>query len=313
MPPLLLLSSASYAERADRPVVAIGNFDGVHLGHQSMLAEAIRQAVDLGRPTLVYTFDPPPAVVLRPGTHYPRILPLEDRVRLLADFGVDQVCIEPFSYAFAQHLAKWFAQEILQRRFNPSAIVVGYDFRFGQNRQGDFELLKTALPSVSVSQVSAFEKDGEVVSSSRIRRLVSDGNVRAASEMLSRRHTVRGTVVTGDQRGRELGFPTANLATPAELLPAPGVYVVEGCVDRRRRYGGVANLGVRPTFSGNELQIEIHLFDLPPEEQDLYGRELEVEFVEKLREEKRFANADQLRHQIASDAADARALLADAK
>jgi len=309
MPPLLLLSSGSYTDRPERPVVAIGNFDGVHLGHQSMLKEALRQARELDQPSVVYTFDPPPAVVLRPDTHYPRILPLEDRVRLLGDFGVDQVCIEPFSFAFAQHSATWFAHEILERRFHPSAIVVGYDFRFGRNRQGDFGLLQKQLPDVPITQVGAFEVDGHVVSSSRIRRLVSEGDVSGARQILSRCHTVRGTVVEGDKRGRSLGFPTANLATPAELLPAPGVYVVKGNVDRRHEYGGVANLGVRPTFSGRELMIEIHLFDLSPTDEDLYGRELEVSFLQKLRDEKRFPNAEQLRQQIASDAQSARALL----
>ena len=309
MSPLLLLSSGSYIGRSDRPVVAIGNFDGVHLGHQSMLKEALRQAAELGQPSLVYTFDPPPAVVLRPDTHYPRILPLEDRVRLLGEFGVEQVCIEPFSFAFAQHSATWFAHEILERRFDPSAIVVGYDFRFGRNRQGDFALLQEELPDVPITQVGAFEFDGQIVSSSRIRRLVSEGDVRGAGVILSRCHTVRGTVVEGDQRGRALGFPTANLATPAELLPAPGVYVVKGRVDRRHEYGGVANLGVRPTFSGRELMIEIHLFDLANADENLYGRELEVSFLQKLRDEKRFPNAERLRAQIQSDVHSARAVL----
>ena len=304
-------------------VVTIGNFDGVHLGHRHLISQLVARARALGAPSCVYTFEPPPRVVLTPpprpeedpdGTppapsFRSRILPWPDKLRLLGEAGVDQVVVERFTRAFAQHPPEWFVTEVLGRRLGARAFVVGYDFRCGRARAGDASLLRALLPDVPVEQVGAHAEHADVVSSSRIRRLVAAGDVAEAAALLGRPHTVRGTVVAGDQRGRTIGFPTANLESDAELTPASGVYAVFASVDRGTWRPAVANLGTRPTFDGRRFLIEVHLLDVSL---DLYGRELTVAFVDRLRPEQRFPDLDALAARIRVDVEAARARLAAA-
>ena len=301
--------SDAFPAEGPGPVVSIGNFDGLHHGHRVLLRRLVEGARRQGGPAVVYTFEPPPRVVLAPSQHMARILSWPDKVRLLGEQGVDAVVVERFSRAFAQHPPEWFATEVLGRRLRARGLVVGYDFRFGRARAGDVGMLKRLLPDMPVDQVAAVELDGAVCSSSAIRERVASGDVAGAARLLGRWHFVRGTVVAGDRRGRTIGFPTANVDTDAELLPAHGVYAVQARVDGGPPLPGVANLGLRPTFDGTMVQLEVHLFDFSG---DLYGRELMVCFVERLRGEQRFAAVDALVARIRQDAELARSALAAA-
>jgi riboflavin kinase/FMN adenylyltransferase len=304
--PRVFAGSAAYPSPSPRPVLTIGNFDGVHQGHRSLIDAVVLRAVEMEAPACVYTFDPPPRVVLAPDQHRPRIQPWTDRVQDLGQLGVDHVILERFTQAFAQHPPEWFVHEILSRRIQPRAMVVGYDFRFGRDRGGTVDFLRQRLGGIEIHQVSAHEIASEVVSSSRIRQAVESGRVAEAAELLGRLHIVRGVVRRGEGRGRGLGFPTANIHTVADLLPAPGVYAVRARVDGGPWRCGVANLGTRPTFGGQELSLEVHLLET---DQDLYGRELEVGFVDRLRGEQRFDGPEELIAQIRNDVVQAEQLL----
>ena len=307
--PEVIAGSAAYPLDGPGPVLTIGNFDGVHVGHGALLSALVRRARAAGAPAVVYTFEPSPRTVLAPQQVMPRILAWPDKVRLLGDAGVDRVVVERFSRAFAQHPPEWFAQQVLGHRLRAQALVVGYDFRFGRARAGDVGRLSELLPGLPVEQVPAAELDGVVASSSAIRDLVAGGHVAAAANLLGRHHFLRGTVVSGDQRGRSLGYPTANVETDAELVPAHGVYAVTARVDGGPPMPGVANLGVRPTFDGQVGVLEVHLLDAKV---DLYGRELHVSFVDRIRGERRFDGPDALVSQIREDIARARQVLSGA-
>jgi riboflavin kinase/FMN adenylyltransferase len=304
--PEIFAGSASYPVPSPAPVLSIGNYDGLHQGHRHLLSHLVTQARALGAPAAVYTFDPPPRVVLAPQLHQPRIQSWPDKVRIMGELGVDQVIVERFSRAFAQHPPEWFVSEVLGRRISPQACVLGYDFHFGRARAGDINTLRTLLPETPIEQVSALQIDGEIVSSSRIRRAVAEGEVQVATRLLGLPHRIRGTVVSGDQRGRTIGFPTANLHTDAQLLPSNGVYAVHASVDGGKWLPAVANLGERPTFDGRRYLIEVHLLDFSA---DLYGHELQVGFIERLRPEQRFDGPDALAAQIRLDVQAARSSL----
>lgn len=295
--------------------VAVGNFDGVHAGHRAVLDVLRERAAHVGAVPTVYTFDPAPTVVLAPERHQPRILTLGDRIQRLGEAGIDAVVVEPFTRAFADQPAEWFAEEVLARRMNARVVVIGHDFRFGARRAGNVEALRRWLPHVEIVLVEAHTEGDQVVSSSRIRRLVAAGEVEAATLLLGRPHALHGRVVMGDQRGRLLGFPTANLENEVELTPADGVYAVRASIDGGEPWPGVMNIGQRPTFAGRERRTEVHL--LPPEDpgdgrlaaligDGLYGRNLRAELIARLRGERRFEGVDALRTQIAVDADAAR-------
>jgi riboflavin kinase/FMN adenylyltransferase len=260
----------------------------------------------LGAPACIYTFDPPPRVVLAPHQHVPRISSWTDRVELLGRAGIDHVVVEHFTRGFAQHPPSWFVDEVLQRRLHPRAMVVGYDFRFGAARAGDLAYLRANLKGVDLDQVSPWSESDLVVSSSKIRDLVLAGEVVAAAGLLGRAHFIRGTVVPGDRRGRTIGFPTANIESDDELLPSAGVYAVRARVDGGPVRAGVANLGFRPTFDGTRLLIEVHLLGF---DADLYGKEMEVHFIHRLRDERKFSSKNALIIQIREDVQSGQTLL----
>jgi len=308
--PEIFAGSAAYPKPSAAPVLSVGNYDGLHLGHRHLLAQLVHRARELGAPACVYTFDPPPRVVLAPQQHQPRIQSWPDKVRILGELGVDQVIVERFSRSFAQHPPQWFATEVLGRRIQPRAMVLGYDFRFGRARAGDIHALRSLLPEIPIEQVDALKVRGGVVSSSAIRKLVTAGDVGQATELLGLEHRIRGTVVDGDKRGRTIGFPTANLQTDAQLLPKNGVYAVRVCVDGGAWLPAVANLGERPTFDCTRFLIEVHILDFSG---DLYGREIEVGFIERLRDEQGFDGADALVAQIRADVVAARRTLEEVR
>ncbi|MFZ5475326.1 MAG: bifunctional riboflavin kinase/FAD synthetase [Myxococcota bacterium] len=296
--PSVAIGSASYAGSGS--AVAIGNFDGVHAGHRAVLAAAKA----FGR-VCAYTFDPAPTAVVAPARHQARITTLRDRVTRLGEAGADEVVVEPFTKAWAAHSARWFAEEVLAKRLRAGAVVVGYDFRFGMGREGDVAKLRAWLPDLEVHVVAPFEEGGVPVSSSRIRRLVLAGDVEGAAALLGRPHELVGTVVHGDHRGRTIGFPTANLENEVELVPADGVYAVGAIVDGGEERRGVTNVGLRPTVDGARRTIETHLLGF---DGDLYGRELRLRVVARLRDERKFASLAELKEQIARDVAAAEAL-----
>jgi len=226
-----------------------------------------------------------------------------DKLRLLREAGVEHVILERFSGAFAQHPAQWFVEEIILRCVQPVAMVVGYDFRFGRARGGDVDVLRRLAPDLPVEQVVALEKTGNIVSSSWVRSLVQTGRVADASLVLGRPHLVRGVVIPGAQRGRKIGFPTANLTVDTELIPASGVYAVFASIDGGSSLSGVANLGIQPTFNGHIFQFEVHLLDF---NQDIYGSEVAVHFVKRLRPERRFLSTSDLVAQLHRDIVKAR-------
>lgn len=303
--PAVFNGSEAYPDPPIAPVLTIGNFDGLHIGHRHLIQRLVASARERRAPAVVYTFDPPPRAVL--GTKpAPRIQSWDDKVEIMGELGVDHVVVETFTRAFAERPPAWFLEEVVGARIKPQAMVVGYDFRFGKGREGDVHTLREAFPDLPVTQVEPLKLAGQNVSSTRIRSLISAGQVADAAHLLGCSHRIRGVVVGGDARGRTIGFPTANLQTTAELAPAVGVYAVRSRVGGGPWSSAVANLGHRPTFDGRGFLIEVHILDF---EGDLYGRMLEVEFVERIRGERSFASADELVAQINADITIARRTL----
>jgi riboflavin kinase / FMN adenylyltransferase len=294
-------------------VLAIGNFDGVHLGHQTVLAEARARARAAGAPFAVLTFEPHPRSVFQPGTAPFRLTPLRDKVRLMRGLGVDFLVTQNFDRAFAEKTAEDFVRELLVDGLGVRQVVVGYDFVFGNRRRGNATLLRElgAHASFTVSVVDPVASaSGALYRSTLIREHLVAGRPREAAALLGRVWEIGGRVRVGDRLGRTIGFPTANLALGNYLRPAAGVYYVRaasGEAADARWYDGAANLGWRPTVGGRDLRLEAHLFDF---DGDLYGKRLRVAFLEHLRPEQRFSGLDELKAQIAQDCARARALAA---
>lgn len=291
------------------PAVAIGNFDGVHLGHQALVRATVALARSAGGTALVLTFDPHPARVVAPERAPRALLALDQRAAILSELGIDVVAVLPFDRGLAALSPEQFARQVLVERLAARAVVVGEHFRFGAARAGDVATLLAlgGRMGFSVRAVKPELLDGQPVSSSRIRQALERGDVAAAARLLGRAPFVEGLVVHGDGRGRSLGVPTANVAPDNESLPARGVYAArarEAAAATARP--AVVNVGERPTFGGRVVLVEAHLLDF---EGDLYGRRLRLEFLERLREERRFEGKDALLAQIHRDIAAARAIL----
>lgn len=289
-----------------RAVVVIGNLDGVHRGHQAVLAQARAIADREGLATVVLTFDPHPNQVLR-GWTPPRLTTLERRVELLRRHGADEVIVEPFTPALAALTPERFARELLAARLGAKAVVVGENFRFGARRAGDLDTLRAlgAELGFDVAAADIARDERGPLSSTRVRDAVANGDLGEATRLLGRRHSLSGVVEGGDRRGRTIGFPTANVGGVLEVLPPYGVYA---CFAGDRP--AVMNIGVRPTVDGKSLRVEVHLLDY---DGDLYGQPMRVHLVERIREEKKLAGLDALKAQIARDVASAREILRAAR
>lgn len=294
-------------------VVAAGNFDGVHLGHQAVLAEARALAQRLSAPFAVLTFEPHPRAVFQPGLPPFRLTPFRAKSLVLESLAVDLLFTLHFDQAFAQKSAEDFVAEILVAGLGARAVVVGYDFVFGHKRRGTPELLRTegGKHGFAVQVVAPVAGAGGVVySSTQIREHLVAGRPREAAALLGRPWEIDGRVEVGDKLGRTIGFPTANIALADYLRPAPGVYAVRAGIEDGETvtwHNGAANLGWRPTVGGKDLRLETHLFDFSG---DLYGKHLRVALIERLRAEQRFDGLDALKAQIALDCAQARQILA---
>ncbi len=291
------------------PVLALGNFDGLHLGHMRILEQVVRSARERAATPLMLTFDPHPTRVVRPEHAPPLIMTLGQKLEVAGQAGVEGVAVVRFNYEVAGWSPDTFARLVLAEWLHVSEVWVGGNFLFGHDRSGNFAKLS------ELGRVYGFRADkidpvrlGEaVVSSSRIRTLVTEGQVAEAAELLGRRYFMDGTVVHGLQRGRLLGFPTANLNTANELTPPNGVYATLSRVDDEV-FPSVTNIGVRPTFhEPSATVIETHLLDVV---RDLYGKRLRVEFVERIRDEVTFSSVEELKAHIAADCARVRARFA---
>ena len=293
------------------PTVAIGNFDGVHRGHQALVQTAAELAGQVGGEAVVLTFDPHPAHFFAPHLAPPMIMPLDRRLELLAEFGAEVVVIEAFDADFAAIEAGPFVEEVLGRDLGARHVVVGYDFTFGHGRHGTPSVLTALGPAVGigVTVVPAVMAEGLVCSSTKIREFVHEGRVDGARLLLGRPFELTGEIVRGAGRGRGLGIPTANLRVEGELLPRTGIYAGRASLtDGSLVRPAAISVGTNPTFvpGGREITVEAYLLDF---DGDLYGRRLRLELLARLREERRFASTDELLAQIHKDIARTREIV----
>ncbi|HSE94355.1 MAG TPA: bifunctional riboflavin kinase/FAD synthetase [Methylomirabilota bacterium] len=299
-----------YPPDAPPSVVAQGTFDGIHLGHQAVIRTAVTRARALGVQAVVVTFDPHPVTVLRPAEAPVEILTVGERLERIAHLGPDVALVIPFTVEVSRVEAETFVREVLVGLLRVREIVVGFNHTFGRGADGTPELLRTLTSplGVRVHVIPPLSVDGVVVSSSSIRDALRRGDVKQAASLLGRPYTVRGVVARGAERGRTLGFPTANLAAPPSFPLADGVYA--GRADWASGSAqAVINVGVRPTFGEASRIIEVHLLDAAP---DLYGHALTVSCLARIREETRFSSVEALRARIAEDIRVARGLLTEA-
>jgi riboflavin kinase/FMN adenylyltransferase len=296
-------------------VVTIGVFDGVHRGHQRIVSGAAETGAELGMPAVVITFDPHPAEVIRPGSHPPLLCTTRRRAQLLAARGVDVVCVLPFTYEFSQLGPDEFVRAVLVDRLHARRVVVGENFRFGHRAAGDVALLAELGEKYDFGAegVSLLTDGGVTISSSGIRARLADGDVAGATRDLGRPHRVEGVVVRGQQRGRALGFPTANLeAPPRTVVPADGVYAgwlarLDAGGHEEERWPAAISVGTNPTFGGREQTVEAYALDR--DDLDLYGVHVAVDFVARLRGMVRYESAAALAEQMRRDVDEARALI----
>lgn len=291
-----------------RSVITIGVFDGVHRGHQATIGHAVSRARELGLQSVVVTFDPHPSEVVRPGTHPAVLTEPHRKAELIEQLGVDVLCVVPFTLDFSKLSPQQFVHDVLVEHLHAAVVVVGENFRFGHRAAGDRALLSELGRTFgfTVDESPLVAEHGTVFSSTYIRACVDAGDVAAAAEALGRPHRVEGVVVRGDQRGRQLGFPTANFLTGTYTsIPADGVYA--GWVIRRgERLPAAASVGTNPTFSGTERRVEAHILDF---DDDLYGERLELEFVDRRRGQVKFDGVEPLIAQMKEDVAQIRSVL----
>lgn len=289
--------------------VTIGNFDGVHLGHQMLFAEVVQKAYRHQGTSVAITFDPHPLQVLRP-EGIKLISTCAQKIELIGHAGIDVLVIVPFTLQFAATPAVHFVDEILKRRIGVRELVVGYDYAFGKGRTGDIKFLQQQgrEKGFPVTVVDAHCENGMLVSSTKVREMIVEGRMADARRLLGRYYQIRGEVQVGKQRGsKEIGFPTANLhLEPEDLIPRIGVYVSQVICDGKC-YGGVLNIGYNPTFGEEKLVAETHIFDF---NQDIYGKPIKVNLLQFLRGEQKFSGVQELAAQIGRDVAQAKQVLA---
>ncbi len=289
----------NFSEKLPNPVLTLGNFDGVHLGHQAIFKKVVARSKELGGTSIAFTFEPHPLKVLAPERSPQLLNTFHGKMRLLESACIDLVICANFTRAFADQHPEDFARDVLHRQIGVREVYVGYDYAFGKGREGSIESLKRMGETYGfkVGVIEPVRVDGVVESSAAVRDLVSNGRVDDASRLLGRNYSIEGEVVHGSHRGRSLGFPTANLKTANELIPAFGVYAVLARL-KDVVFKGVASIGIRPTFDSGPVSVEVYLFDL---NEDLYGREMEVAFVKRLRGEEKFSGVESLVRQIRLD------------
>ena len=290
-------------------VATIGNFDGVHLGHQAVLGQLAEKAAELGLPTVLITFEPQPMEYFVPDKVPARLTRFREKILALQRYSVDRVCCLSFNDKLAKLSAEDFIEQVLVEKLGVKYLVVGDDFRFGLNRAGTFETLVEAGKKYGFQVVSmhTFEIDAERVSSTRIRTALEKGDMSSAEKLLGRRYRMSGRVAHGEKLGRELGFPTANIHLHRHASPIQGIFVVEVFGLDQEPIQGVASVGTRPTVNETKALLEVFLLDF---NQDIYGRHIQVSFLKKLRDEEKFDSLDELIKQIQLDVVKAQAYFA---
>jgi riboflavin kinase/FMN adenylyltransferase len=293
-----------------RSVVTVGVFDGVHRGHQQLISRTVERGRARGLPTVLVTFDPHPAELIRPGSHPARLTSLRRRADLVAELGIDAFCVLPFTPEMQRMEPAAFAHEVLVDRLHAAEVVVGSNFTFGHHAAGDVPMLSAlgARFGFAVQGLELISDDGVTFSSTYIRACIDAGDVAAAAAALGRAHRIEGVVVHGDHRGRELGFPTANIATAAwTALPADGVYAGHFVLGGRSLPSAIS-VGTNPTFSGRERTVEAYVLDVA---EDFYGFDVGLDLEHWLRGQERYDDIDGLMAQIGRDVERTRALLGD--
>lgn len=297
----------------DHPYVTIGNFDGVHLGHQMLFSEVVSKAYQNKGTSVAITFEPHPLKVVRPDIGIKLISNYEQKVELIELANIDMLVVIPFTKKFAATPAESFVDEVLIKTIGVNELVVGYDYAFGKGRQGDIPFLQEQgkQKGFAVSVVEPYYVEDMLASSTMVRELVAEGRMRDVKKLLGRYYQIRGEVTVGKRRGGPvLGFPTANLYISEEdLCPKHGVYVTQVIYDGKC-YGGVLNIGYNPTFEGQKLSAETHIFDF---NQDIYGKPIKINLLRFLRDEQKFSGPGELAKQIAKDIEEAKKVLEDAQ
>jgi len=290
-------------------VATIGNFDGVHLGHQAVLGQLAEKAAELCLPTTLITFEPQPMEYFIPDKVPARLTRFREKMLALQRYSVDRVCCLSFNKKLARLSAEDFIQQVLVEKLGVKYLVVGDDFRFGMNRKGNFDMLVAAGKKYGFQVVSmhTFKIDSERVSSTRIRAALEKGDMAAAEKLLGRRYRMSGRVAHGEKLGRELGFPTANIHLHRHASPVQGIFVVEVFGLDEEPLKGVASVGTRPTVNETKALLEVFLLDF---DQDIYGRHIQVSFLKKLRDEEKFDSLDELIEQMQRDVEQAQAYFA---
>jgi riboflavin kinase/FMN adenylyltransferase len=284
------------------PVVTIGTFDGVHIGHRVILDRVRKLADEIGGETVLITFDPHPRIALNPNSNLSLIYTLQERIEALSALGVDNLVVVKFTPEFASLSAESYIKDFLITYFHPAVIIIGYDHQYGKNRTGDFHLFERYKEEFNYQlvEIPAQELKESAVSSTRIRNAILEGDISTASLFLGRNYRFEGQVVHGDRRGRLLGFPTANIQVnePHKIIPANGVYAVR-IYWNGIEWQGMMNIGTRPTVdNSNQRKIEVHVFDF---DQDIYEEMVQVECVAKIRDEQKFDSLDALQAQLEQD------------
>jgi riboflavin kinase / FMN adenylyltransferase len=299
------LNNLSY----QKPVLALGNFDGVHLGHQAIFRHAVARAHEIEGTSMVFTFEPHPLRVLAPEKAPPLLTTFTQKMRLIAALSIDIGIWVAFSETFARQQPIDFIHEVLCQSIGVHDLIVGYDFRFGHRRTGTTTLLQeqATIYGYQVTVVPPITQEDIVVSSSNIRHLLHEGQVASAARLLGRPYSIEGEVVEGYRRGATLGFPTANVRSVNDIVPRTGVYAIR-VVWKEQTYSGVANIGYNPTFGNQVLSVEAHLFDFSA---NLYGEIVHIEFIARIRDERKFTSVAELAAQIAHDAQQARSIHAE--
>jgi riboflavin kinase/FMN adenylyltransferase len=288
-------------------VITIGTFDGVHTGHRYILQQLQQAANAVRGETVIVTFDPHPREILFPGDKNLRLLTtLDEKIALLTRAGIDHLVVVPFTKAFSELSARAYLEDFLIARFRPHTIIIGYDHRFGHNREGGLELLEAEQHQYGFHLIEIPQQvvHDLAVSSTKIRNSLLEGNTQLANELLGYPYFLEGAVVHGDKMGRQLGYPTANLqlADERKLIPSEGIYAVKV----NNKLNGVMSIGTRPTFDGTDLRLEVHIFDFSSE---IYGEQLRVEFINFIRHSQKFASIEALIAQMDKDSKKARQLL----
>lgn len=293
-------------------IVTTGTFDGVHIGHRKILSRLVEKAREVHGESVLLTFWPHPKLVLSPDSHtrVTRILTtIEEKTERLEELGIDHLVILPFTREFSELSCEQYIEDVLISGFGTKAMVIGYDHRFGRNREGgiDYLIRHSERFKIEIEEISRQEIDNITISSTKIRKALEEGDIRTANELLGRNYDFSGTVVKGRQLGRQIGFPTANVKTQNEfkLIPRNGVYAVKAWV-RGLQYGGVMNIGVRPTVEGKGITQEVYIFDFSD---DIYGETLKVEIVDFIRDEQKFDGMEELIRQIGADVETSRKIL----